>query len=256
MSADRPASGGVSPTARTRRRPAVLTALAVLLLVLVGGGVFWGLERPQYRATATLVVLPAADVPQAASYYDTLSQGQITKTFAQVLGLAATPAPGSAGSGATVTVDVVTGTSLIQVTATAPAARQAESAADAALGQARPQFDQLGAPYRVSVVRAAGGTAQRAGLTLAVLAGVVVAVALIAAVASYFAVRALQQSRLQASLVDARVRARRPVAGTPAAADHQASPEAVVPPSGDGKPTAAKGLTKRAGEPLPPQPAQ
>lgn len=187
--------------ARRRRLPAVLAAIAVLLVVVEGGVLFWQQQPAQYSAMTTLVVLPAGTSAEAASYYDTLSRGQIATTFAEILALRATPAGGQTK----VTVEVVPETSLIQVTATADSARAAESAADQALGRAEPYFNQLGSPYGVSVVQGAAGTAQHAGLTKGVLAGVVAAVALIAAFAAYLAVRGLQQARAQARLLDGRV---------------------------------------------------
>jgi|SRR4051794_7160340 capsular polysaccharide biosynthesis protein len=183
------------------RRPAALTALAALVVVLVGGGVFWMMQPEQYRATTTLVVLPDASAAEAASYYDTLSQGQITTTIAEILGLRTS----GGGPSTDVKVAVVPDTSLIKITATAHAPRTAEALASNALGQAQPYFDQLGAPYAISVVQDAAGTAQRLGLSTPVLGGVVLAVALIAAVATYFTVRALQQARFQGRLIDKRL---------------------------------------------------
>jgi hypothetical protein len=155
-----------------------------------------------------------------------------------------------------VTVDVVPETSLIQVTATAPSAGDAERAADTALNRARPSFDQLGAPYQVSVVKAAAGTAQRSGLTFGVLAGVVVAVALIAAAAAFLGVRALQQARFQAGLVEGRLGTDRPVAAvpTPAAVNGRAHERAAV----GAEPQTNPGIrrVREAAEPLPPKPAQ
>ncbi|SNX96675.1 hypothetical protein SAMN06893097_1057 [Geodermatophilus sabuli] len=169
------------------------------VLVLVGGVVLWSQTPVEYQARATLVVLPQGGAAEAASYYDTLSRGQIATTFAEILSLRADPAAAAGGDGsdAEVTVEVVPDTSLIELSATAGAPGAAEAAADAALGQAQPYFDQLGAPYAVSVVEPAAGTAERAGLVLEVFAAVVAAVALIAGLASYLAVRALQHSRRQ-----------------------------------------------------------
>jgi capsular polysaccharide biosynthesis protein len=194
-------SSSVGPARRRsgpRRLPAVLAAVAVLLVVIEGGVLFWQQQPPQYSAMTTLVVLPAGNSAEAASYYDTLSRGQIATTFAEILALRATPEGGKSE----VTVEVVPETSLIQVTATADTARSAESAADQALGRAEPYFNQLGSPYAVSVVQDAAGTAEHAGLTVGILAGVVAAVALIAAFSAYLAVRGLQNARAQARLVD------------------------------------------------------
>ena len=154
-------------------------------------------QRPtEYRAATTLVVLPDNANAEAASYYDTLSQGQIATTFAQILDLQATPPAPAAGSDpATISVDVLPDTSLIQVTATAAEPAAAEAAADATLVQVQPYFDQLGWPYDVSVVEPAAGTAERAGFTSSVLLSALAVVALVAAIAAYLAVRTLQQTR-------------------------------------------------------------
>jgi hypothetical protein len=176
-----------------RRRVAILTGLMVAVLVLVGGWVFWQ-ERPtEYEATSTLVILPDSANVEAASYYDTLSQGQISTTIAQILDLRAAPVEG--GSDATYSVDVVPDTSLIQVSVTADDAAVAEAEADAALERVRPYFDQLTWPYDIFEVDAAEGTAEETGLEPGLLAGVVAAMALFAAGGAYLAVRAIQQAR-------------------------------------------------------------
>jgi capsular polysaccharide biosynthesis protein len=164
----------------------------VAVLVLVGGWLLY-VDRPaEYEANSTLVVLPNGQLAETASYYDTLSQGQIVTTFAGILDLQATQL-GTAGDEQVreVTVDVVPDTSLIQITGTATDAASAEAATDAVLAQSRAYFDQLPFPYQVNVVQAAAGTAQPAGLAPALLAAVVAAVALIAGIATYLAIRAV-----------------------------------------------------------------
>jgi capsular polysaccharide biosynthesis protein len=183
-------------TGRRRRRAAALTGLAVAFLVLVGGW-FLYVDRPaEYEASSTLVVLPNDQLSEAASYYDTLSQGQIVTTFAGILDLQATQvaAAGDEQIGE-VTVDVVPDTSLIQITGTATDAASAEAATDAVLAQSRAYFDQLTFPYQVNVVQGAVGTARPTGLAPGLLAGVVAAVALIAGIATYLAIRALLPAR-------------------------------------------------------------
>jgi len=153
-------------------------------------------QPSEYRATSTLVVLPKAAGAEVASYYDTLSQGQIATTFAQILALQGSrTAPEGGADAATVAVEVVPDTSLIQVTATTPRAATAEAAADDVLTRVSPYFDELNSPYDVSVVRPATGTAQRTGLALGTLAGVVVGVAVISGLAAYLASGALAGAR-------------------------------------------------------------
>jgi capsular polysaccharide biosynthesis protein len=263
-------SSSVGPARRRsgpRRLPAILAAVAVLLVVVEGGVIFWQQQPPQYNAMTTLVVLPAGQSAEAASYYDTLSRGQIATTFAEILALRATPDDGETE----VTVEVVPETSLIQVTATADTAASAESAADQALGRAEPYFNQLGSPYAVSVVQGAAGTAEHAGLTLGILSAVVAAVALIAAFSAYLAVRGLQHARAQARLVDGRLPsgddaptadAAGPAPGTTKAVNGSRGPRTtkvartVRDANGRDADGNAGWRQRPAADPLPPQPAQ
>lgn len=190
-------SSAPSTTAGSSRRRRLLIAavagLVVAALVAVGGALFWQARPAESRAVSTLVVLPASESVEVASYYDTLSSGQITTTFAEILALR-----GTEGStlDADLQVDVVPDTSLIQITATASDGDTAESAADAALASSRPYFDQLSSPYDVFEVRSAAGTAEAAGLAPGLLAGVVAAVAVIAGLATFLGVQALQGAGL------------------------------------------------------------
>ncbi|MGR6967115.1 hypothetical protein ACU610_21895 [Geodermatophilus sp. URMC 61] len=187
---------GAAGAGRRRRPAAALTGLAVALLVLVGGWLLY-VDRPaEYEASSTLVVLPNDQLSEAASYYDTLSQGQIVTTFAGILDLQATQVAAAGEEQVReVTVDVVPDTSLIQITGTATDAESAEAATDAVLTQSRTYFDQLTFPYEVNVVQGAVGTAQPTGLAPGLLAAVVAAVALIAGIATYLAIRAVLPAR-------------------------------------------------------------
>ncbi len=186
---------GAPNQGRRRRRAAVLTGLVVALLVLAGGLLFYADRPAEYEASSTLVVLPNDALAEAASYYDTLSQGQIVTTFAEILDLQATSAADGDAAVTSVAVDVVPDTSLIRITATAADAQSAETATDAVLAQSQVYFDQLTAPYQISVVQGAGGTAEQTGLAPGLLSGAVAAVALIAGLATYLAVRALLPAR-------------------------------------------------------------
>jgi len=161
----------------------------VAAAVAIGGALVWQARPSESRATSTLVVLPDAESVEVASYYDTLSSGQIASTFAEILALR-----GTENITGDVEVEVVPDTSLIQITVTAADAATAEAAADAALTQTRPYFDQLSSPYDVFEVQSAAGTAEDAGLALELLTGVVAAVAVVAGLATYLAVRGLQQA--------------------------------------------------------------
>jgi hypothetical protein len=202
----------------------------VAVFVLAGGGLFWQLWPAEQRATSTLVVLPDSTGAEVASYYDTLSSGQIATTFAQIVGLRAGE---GAPSGVSVDVDVVPKTSLIQVTATAPDAATAEAQADAALERTQPYFDELSAPYGLTIVQPAEGTAESTGLAPALLAGVVAGLALIAGLATYLAIRGLQQARVGSAALqqDAEVAAG-PVPGTAAAPVRTGGDTVEVPADG------------------------
>jgi len=172
-----------------------LVGLLVGVLVLVPGGVVL-LSRPSsYTAAASIVVLPDPSLPrdQAASYYDTLSQGQIVGTFAEVLRASV----GSSGpsDAPPITVLVVPDTSVVRLVATGASASGAEAAADQALTASAAPLAQLSAPYRASVVSAAAGHAQREGRPLILLVGVLLIVALGAGLLARRAARELDRLR-------------------------------------------------------------
>jgi len=169
----------------------LLIGVTVGLLVLLAGAGLWFLRPTQYQASTALVVLPAEQSQESAGFYDTLSRGQVVQTFAQILDLQGGQQSAYRSRGVSVVVEVVPETSLIEVRATASDPADAESAADSVLTHSRPYFSQLSSPYAISVVREADGTAQRVGLPLGPLAGVVAAVAVLAGLASYLAARAL-----------------------------------------------------------------
>jgi hypothetical protein len=202
------------------------------MLVSLGGLVFWQAQPAQYQATTTLVVLPKPNAPEQASYFDTLSQGQVPTTFAQILQLRTRPVDGATA----ITVAVIPQTSLVQLTATAPAAAGAESAADAALAQATPYFNQIAVPYQVSVVQPAAGSAIRTGLTAGLVTGVVGGLAVVMAIGAYLAIRSLQRARAATRRPARPQGVPRPVHVTPQSArppvraEHNGSPEVVPEP--------------------------
>lgn len=231
------------PAPASRRWPAAVAAVAVLLLVGLGGLAFWTSQPAQYQATTTLVVLPKANAPEQASYFDTLSQGQVPTTFAQILQLRTTPVDGATG----ITAALIPQTSLVQLTATAPSAQSAETAADAALAQATPYFDQILIPYRVDVVEPAAGHAVRTGLTFGLVIGVVGGLAVVMAIAAYLAVRALQRARAAAHPQVPRRVAPLPVpVGNPARAGRTGrNGNGAEPPPASGDDEAVHGFTVR-----------
>jgi len=184
-------TGGSTRGRPWRRRPDVLAGLAVALLVLLGGVAFWAINPTQYRAASTLLVFPDAAAGEFAGYYDTLSRGQVTLTFAQILELQVAGDAEEDAERVAVAVEAVPDTSLITVSATAGDAAAAEAAADEVLDASRRYFDQLSSPYEISVVREASGTAKRSGVPLIPLLAIVPFVALITGLAALVAVRAL-----------------------------------------------------------------
>lgn len=190
-------TGTVLRLARRVHRLEVVLAAAAALVVLLAGVVFVLLSPAQYQATSTLVVLPSSTA-QTPDYYDTLSQGQVTLTFAQVLQLGAAQAAREAGNGAHASVVAVPDTALITASATAADAATAEKAADAVLDRSQQYVAQLHSPYELAVVRRASGTAVRTGVSRSELAVVLPLVALVCGFAVQQAVRALRRPRAAA----------------------------------------------------------
>lgn len=194
-----------------------LIAGAVTGLLVLCGGVGWSLTyEPAYTATATLLVLPNAKSSQtgdAASYYDTLSQGQIVETFAQVLRAKSSPAwVASAGPGVTtaqvagteVNVTAVPSTSVISITAqgTDPAVTERVVAAMAA--KSPHELNVLSTPYRALTVDSGAGSAQKTGIDTPMLLAAVVVVAVLAAVGAQQATWLLGNASLRAAQRDRR----------------------------------------------------
>lgn len=169
-----------------------VAGLVVGLLVLVGGLGITLTRTPAWTAASTLLVSPHTpnnDPDTLASLYDTLSQGQVPATFAElfrgrdVVDTAERRAGLSAAerAAARVSVEVVADTSVIRLTATAPDAALAVRVADAMAQEARSRVDAAPAtPYGVSIASSARGTATRSGPGRTSLAAVSVLAALLA----------------------------------------------------------------------------
>lgn len=204
-------------TTRQRLWRRGLTAGIVTGLLVLCGGVGWSLSyQPSYTATATLLVLPNAKSSQtgdAASYYDTLSQGQIVETFAQVLRAKSSPAwVVTAGPGLTtaqvastqVNVTAVPSTSVISITAQGTDPAIAERVV-AAMAQKSPhELNVLSTPYRALTVDSGSGSAQKTGIDTPMLLAAVVAVAVLAGVGAQQAVWLLGNASLRAAQRDRR----------------------------------------------------
>ncbi len=134
-----------------------------MALVVAAAGFAFALSRPpQYRASATLVVLPdrALSVDDAASYYDVLSRGQVVTTFAEILRVRGLR---GGGSGSSVEVSTVPDTAVIQLSATAATRAGAERQANQAFDDVSRYFSEVARPYRVLVVSDAAGSAEPVG---------------------------------------------------------------------------------------------
>lgn len=193
------------PKRRNRWLPATLVGLLVGLVVALGGIALIGSQQKQYAATASLLVLPdrAASGDTVASLYDSLSSGQVVESYRAVMS--------SAGFGAGVLdsiglsprdragvapdVHVVPSTALIDATVVADSPDVAERVADAYATRATRDLSATFAPYRITAVSPAAGTAEESGPGSRTLVGVVVLVALVVAVAAQQAVLFGVQSR-------------------------------------------------------------
>ena len=154
-----------------RRHTWLSVAAGILAAILVAAGgvaLLFGTAR-KWAGQTTVVVLPGKKIAigPSASYWDTLSRGQITSTVAQVLALprfkqlageqlSLSPARLAA---VTVSAQEDTGTALVTVTAQGPNGSDAANMSDAVVAQAEPTVNALIAPYSVTVVSNTGGHA-------------------------------------------------------------------------------------------------
>lgn len=200
-------------TTRRRLWRRGLSAGIVTGVLVLGGGAGWSLTyQPAYTATATLLVLPNARSAQsgdAASYYDTLSQGQIVSTFAQVLRAKSSPAWVVAGgpglttrqvAATSVSVTAVPSTSVISITAQGADPKIAERVVEAMAARSPHELNVLATPYRALTVDSGGGSAQKTGIDRSALLAAVVAVAVLAGVGAQQAVWLLGNASLRAAL--------------------------------------------------------
>ncbi|HLL61536.1 MAG TPA: hypothetical protein VK401_00685, partial [Propionibacteriaceae bacterium] len=69
-------------------RTSIVVGTVVALLLAAAGAFYAFGQQRSWVAESMLVVLPSADLDEAtsASYYETLSRGQIVATFAEVAG--------------------------------------------------------------------------------------------------------------------------------------------------------------------------
>lgn len=156
------------PSRRRSIVPVATGMLAAILVATLGAALLLGTAK-KWAGQTTVVVLPdkSISVGASASYWDTLSRGQITSTVAQILALprfkdlAGTQLHLDAARLAAVKLSTqqVTGTALVTVTAEGPNGRDAASVSDAVVAQAESTVNALIRPYSVTVVSNAGGHA-------------------------------------------------------------------------------------------------
>jgi len=154
---------------------ALAAGLLAGLVVLVAGVGYLKTRPEQWSAKTTVLVAPQPNIPvgTAASYYDTLSTGQIPATVANILGLARFKTTAvqelrlsaSQANSVTVTATTIPTTTLVTVSATAPTESVATQVADAVVAQATPAIDAAVAPYQISVMSQSGATATRSAST-------------------------------------------------------------------------------------------
>lgn len=185
-------TGGAARGDRGGVRLDPVVGVLVALVLLGAGFLLAGRQTTQYQASSSVVVLPDQTLaPEVvAGYYDTLSQGQVVGTFAEVLRVRAVP---SAPPGSDVTVEAVPDTAVIRITATAPTAGAAEAAADAVIESTSGSsyVNEFYSPYRLAQSSGAAGTAEQLGVSRGVLLAVAGLVALVLGVVAQQGVRLL-----------------------------------------------------------------
>lgn len=152
----------------------------VALLVVTGAGVAYTFANPpRWQAESRLAIFPSErNAAAQASYYETLSAGQIVQTMADLL-----DARLSRSGDPSVSVHVVPNTSIVVIEATSGDAQDAEAAANTSLEDALGYVEDLRTPFGATRVSDATGGADRTGapiplmLTAAVLAGLIMAIA-------------------------------------------------------------------------------
>ncbi|GJF01215.1 hypothetical protein [Pseudonocardia sp. D17] len=167
-----PTAAGRMPRLRpSRRLTTVAAALVVAAIAVVGTQLALGPVVQEYRATAQVVLVPAAttapeDVPSA---WESLYDLRGPKVAAAVLAAPrwVGPAAQAAGVPATalaVTATPVAGTSQINLTATTTDPRAAETALTALVQAATPLTEQLSGPFSLVLAEPATGTGAPTGI--------------------------------------------------------------------------------------------
>ncbi len=168
----------------------VVIGLIMFLAVFLVGRELLNNQPTGWTAQAAVVIFPndKLDTDLAATYYSTLTEGQIPNTLAEYFRLpeirqSAVDQVGASGGG--VSVEVVEGTSMITITADASTPVLAERLADVVLEKAESRIEKLPVRrgYELDVASRAEGTAKRTGIDTTTFLGALVLVAVVAAIA-------------------------------------------------------------------------
>lgn len=162
------------------------------VLVVAAGLALLAFRSQVWTVTSSLIVLPAngqLSQSEMASYYDTLSRGQIVATFAQIIQSQSDPVreagdlglTGDQAERITVAVTAVPNTSIISIKVDAPAGDQAARVANEVAEAGLQTLQQLKTPYTAAVV-AGPGPAKSAGPSMLTFGLVVAVVAVVAGV--------------------------------------------------------------------------
>lgn len=202
--------------ARAERRllnVSIVIGMATLVAVVVAGFAF-ALTRPErFEARASMVVLPDDDISDEdmAGYYETLNQGQVVATFAEILRTRFSVddvdrITDVQRADVSSKIEVVPDTAVIEITASAPEEADAVEVANAIAEEASDFVADLTNPYQLVPLDDAKGEDGQ-DVSLSALLVVVAIVAIVAALA-------LQQLVFQLGMLLGRRRQLRPASST------------------------------------------
>ncbi len=167
----------------------VLVGVAVAVGIAVVGAVVIARRTTDWTAHASLVVLPSNAVGEVAeaSYYETLSRGQIVATVADLIDRQpdapvdrqGNQLPAAAAAAVDIAVEVVPSTAIVTIQVTAPDKGWAVGTAESVARTSSFVVSDLNVPYDATLVSDASGTEQQQGPSTLTLLGVVLVVALI-----------------------------------------------------------------------------
>lgn len=184
--------------------PSIMAGLLVALAAIAGAVTFASSRPTGFQVDARLVVLPSEglDVGTTTAYYETLSRGQITGTYAEVLQLERFTATAADELGLTpaeraevdVSAVVIPESTMISLTVAADDARTATSLAGLVIEEGTAYIEQLSEGYALELVNAPDGTAVATGLSGVQYAVVMAIAALVIGVAAQQVVQQVLQA--------------------------------------------------------------